>query len=260
MPSPRRMRLLCVAVLAGIIMTILWTSHQQRSPVAAGRDASDLHHQGHIKDRHRQTVLDPQDIKIDREPSKGDPADSNEVADRLKDAEKKAKEIAQAKAPLKPDSPSLVVGVGSSADGQDAALKQHDPESGTGGAAVGPSSETEEEHEAEQELRSILKKAPVIIFSKTYCGFSKRAKVLLMERYVIDPPPFVVELDVHPLGPELQDLLKETTGRGTVPNIMVNGVSIGGSDDIAELDRNGELIAKVQDLGEARQVSMKLRS
>jgi len=99
----------------------------------------------------------------------------------------------------------------------------------------------------------------VIIFSKTYCGFSKRAKALLLERYVIDPPPFVVELDIDPLGPKLQTLLKETTGRGTVPNIMVNGVSIGGSDDIAELDRNGKLVAKVQDLGEARQVSMKLR-
>lgn len=99
----------------------------------------------------------------------------------------------------------------------------------------------------------------VIIFSKTYCGFSKRAKALLLERYVIDPPPHVVELDVHPLGPELQDLLKETTGRGTVPNIMINGVSIGGSDDIADLDHGGTLVTKIQDLGEARMVSMKLR-
>lgn len=253
------MRLLCVALLAGIIMTMLWTSHKQRSSITDESDASNTHHQTHIKDRHGQTVLDPGEVGMDINTGRiADPAEG-EVSDRLKEAEQKAKEIAQAKAPLKPDAPRLVVGVGSSADGQDAALKQHD-ESGPEGAADAASSETEEEHKAEQELRSILKKAPVIIFSKTYCGFSERAKVLLLERYIVDPTPFVVELDVHPLGPELQDLLKQTTGRGTVPNIMVNGVSIGGSDDIAALDRGGELIAKVQDLGEARQVSMKLRS
>lgn len=92
----------------------------------------------------------------------------------------------------------------------------------------------------------------VIIFSKSYCQFSKRAKGILLEKYQIDPPPHVVELDQHPLGPKLQARLGEMTGRRTVPNIMVNGKSIGGSDDIAALDREKLLVDKIRELGGPR--------
>lgn len=39
--------------------------------------------------------------------------------------------------------------------------------------------ETDAEHEIEVEMNSILKKGPIIIFSKTFCPFSKKAKVRL---------------------------------------------------------------------------------
>jgi glutaredoxin len=99
---------------------------------------------------------------------------------------------------------------------------------------------------------SVLTGLAVIIFSKSYCPYSKRAKGLLLEKYVIEPTPHVVELDLHPLGSKLQDRLLEKTGRRTVPNIMVNGVSIGGSDDIAELDSQKKLVGKIKDLGSKR--------
>lgn len=38
---------------------------------------------------------------------------------------------------------------------------------------------------------------------------------------------------------------------------MVNGVSIGGGDDVAELDAAGELATRVETLGEARGVEVK---
>jgi len=37
--------------------------------------------------------------------------------------------------------------------------------------------ETDSEHEIEVEMNSILKKGPIIIFSKSYCPYSKKAKV-----------------------------------------------------------------------------------
>jgi glutaredoxin len=98
----------------------------------------------------------------------------------------------------------------------------------------------------------------VIIFSKSYCPFSQRAKGLLLEKYLIEPTPHVVELDEHPLGPQLQALLGEKTGRRTVPNIMINGISIGGSDDIAELETQKTLVGKVKELG-GKRVEMKER-
>lgn len=117
----------------------------------------------------------------------------------------------------------------------------------------------------------------VIIFSKSYCPYSKRAKKLLLETYKITPAPYVVELDLltsankdsesdepkkfaHPddeeshltLGKRLQNVLAANTGRSTVPNILVNGKSIGGSDDIAELDRTGELASKIKSMSGKR--------
>lgn len=44
-----------------------------------------------------------------------------------------------------------------------------------------------------------------------------------------------------------------------MPNVMVNGISIGGGDDVIALDVQGELVRKVQELGEARKVEMKVR-
>ncbi|KAJ5811819.1 hypothetical protein N7474_008120 [Penicillium riverlandense] len=114
------------------------------------------------------------------------------------------------------------------------------------------SAESEEQKAAaaaKEELDTILKQAPVIIFSKSYCPFSKKAKSILLDKYDITPRPFVVELDNHRIGKDLQNLLWETTGRNTVPNVMVNGKSIGGGDDIDAMDYSDELASKLQTLG-----------
>jgi hypothetical protein len=76
------------------------------------------------------------------------------------------------------------------------------------------------------------------------------------------PPPYVVELDLltqpisdpndeslPTLGRKLQDLLAKSTGRKTVPNILINGRSIGGSDELVKLDADDELIQKIRDMG-----------
>jgi len=105
-----------------------------------------------------------------------------------------------------------------------------------------------EDLKAEAELSYILKRSPIIIFSKSYCPFSKKAKDILLHKYNITPAPYVVELDEHELGMSLQNQLAHTTGRRTVPNVLVNGVSIGGGDDIEELHNSGKLLAKIEDL------------
>ncbi|OAP60740.1 hypothetical protein AYL99_05742 [Fonsecaea erecta] len=128
---------------------------------------------------------------------------------------------------------------------------------------------------AREELQSILKKSPIIIFSKSYCPYSKRAKTLLLETYSITPAPYVVELDlmttpvpkphdadedddapVPTLGRKLQDLLATLTGRRTVPNIMINAQSLGGSDDIAKMHMEGTLEDEIRKMGGKRIVSV----
>lgn len=96
---------------------------------------------------------------------------------------------------------------------------------------------------------NFLRHAVVIIFSKSYCPYSAKAKSILLDKYSIVPAPYVVELDRHPIGPKLQALLGQNTGRRTVPNVLVNGKSIGGGDDMAALDEKGELVSKLKTLG-----------
>ena len=98
----------------------------------------------------------------------------------------------------------------------------------------------------------------VIIFSKSYCPFSTKAKRILLEKYTIVPAPYVVELDIHPLGPGLQEALARSTGRRTVPNVLVSGRSIGGGDDIEALDAGGVLVEKVKGMAGKRIMQAKL--
>ena len=81
----------------------------------------------------------------------------------------------------------------------------------------------------------------VIVYSADWCPFCTRAKALLNSREI----PFE-EINVDRV-PGFREKLVEMTGRMTVPQIMVDGEPIGGFDDIAALDRNGELLALVQD-------------
>ncbi|CAG7556773.1 unnamed protein product [Fusarium equiseti] len=287
MPSPRRVRLLILATIGTFIFILFYTSgfdshhdaetstgqefikktqnamsaNEMPAPIvdfATGEKAGQSHN-----DKDGDGDIDEEDKKM-----------ANEMQQRLKAAEAEAKGKANEKGGLRPDPPKKVVGVGSSAEGQnkDKIVKPAAGEQGDAAAAAAapnaaaaadkkPETETRSkvELEARAELDSILKKSPVIIFSKTYCPYSKKAKSILIEKYSITPEPYIVELDVHPQGPALQDQLLETTGRRTVPNIMVNGVSLGGADDITEMDHAGNLVGKIVDLGNKR-VEMTARS
>ncbi|KLU92928.1 glutaredoxin-C4 [Magnaporthiopsis poae ATCC 64411] len=266
MPSARRLRLLGTVAVA-VLLTLVFMSrlrqagdsdssslqgfyHKTKSAIdraQAGRQAASKPGGGTETKGHH---LHP-DKDADGDVDEDDTKLTKEVTDRLKAAEQQAKELANSKAPNKPDVPSNVVGIGSSAGGQGKKKKIKDsrPE---------VEDETGEDHKIADELDAILRKSPVIIFSKSYCPYSKRAKGLLLEKYAIDPAPYVVELDEHPLGPQMQARLGTLTGRKTVPNIMVNGKSIGGSDDIAELDRDKSLVTKIKSLG-GKRVTMKER-
>lgn len=84
------------------------------------------------------------------------------------------------------------------------------------------------------------------VFSKTYCPFSKKAKHILKKYYTMNPPPTIVDLDEHQYGPQLQKVLSEMTGRKTVPNILVNHKSLGGSDELAQLHEDGKLLETIR--------------
>lgn len=85
----------------------------------------------------------------------------------------------------------------------------------------------------------------VTVFSKSYCPYSRRAKGIIGQ-YDLDPPPFILELDHRPDDmAAIQDALYALTGRRTVPNVIVDFESVGGSDEVATLHGEGSLEKKL---------------
>lgn len=71
------------------------------------------------------------------------------------------------------------------------------------------------------------------------------------------PAPVVIELDQHGLGAGIQAALAKSTGRRTVPNVLVNGKSIGGGDDVQALDESGDMCTKLRSMGGKRVLQCK---
>jgi len=78
--------------------------------------------------------------------------------------------------------------------------------------------------------------ANIEIYSKFLCPYCARAKKLLESKGVS-----YEEYDITMGGAKREEMLERSNGRHTVPQIFIDGRHIGGSDDLAELDRNGQL-------------------
>lgn len=73
------------------------------------------------------------------------------------------------------------------------------------------------------------------MYSKDYCPYCVMAKELLEKK-----GQNVTVIDVQHNEVKRKEMI-EKTGKGTVPQIFINGKYIGGYDDLAELEKNGEL-------------------
>jgi glutaredoxin 3 len=76
----------------------------------------------------------------------------------------------------------------------------------------------------------------VEIYTKMFCGYCYRAKRLLESKGVE-----FEEFDITMGGPRRTEMLERKPDARTVPQIFIDGKSVGGSDDLARLDREGKL-------------------
>ncbi len=74
------------------------------------------------------------------------------------------------------------------------------------------------------------------IYFKSWCPYSQRALALLTSKGV-DFKAIDLTVDAD----ELEEQMRERSGRTSVPQIFIDGQHIGGYDDIAALDSAGEL-------------------
>jgi glutaredoxin 3 len=78
--------------------------------------------------------------------------------------------------------------------------------------------------------------ANVEIYTKAFCPYCARAMQLLDTKGVAP-----TEYDITLGGPKRTEMIERSGGRVTVPQVFVDGRHIGGSDDLAALDRDGSL-------------------
>jgi len=78
--------------------------------------------------------------------------------------------------------------------------------------------------------------AKIEIYTKAFCPYCTRAKRLLDEKGAAFD-----EHDITMGGPKRQEMIQRASGRSTVPQIFIDDRHIGGSDDLAALEREGKL-------------------
>ncbi len=75
----------------------------------------------------------------------------------------------------------------------------------------------------------------VEIYSKDWCPYCSKAKALLLSKNII-----FKEIDISNDADKELEMIKRSSRR-TVPQIFINNKSVGGYDDLAQLNANGEL-------------------
>lgn len=78
--------------------------------------------------------------------------------------------------------------------------------------------------------------AIVTIYTKAFCPYCTRALRLLEVKGAE-----VEEFDISMGGPKRLEMLSRSAGRTTVPQIFVGERHVGGYDELAALERAGEL-------------------
>lgn len=80
--------------------------------------------------------------------------------------------------------------------------------------------------------------AKVEMYTTMWCGYCARARGLLNRKGVA-----FEDIDVEADSSKRDEMLQRANGRTTVPQIFIDGVHVGGSDDLMALDHAGKLDA-----------------
>lgn len=78
--------------------------------------------------------------------------------------------------------------------------------------------------------------AKVEIYSGDYCPYCVRAKGLLQKK-----GQAFIEYNVQTQPHLREQMLQRSSGARTIPQIFIDGLHVGGCDDLYALDRRGEL-------------------
>jgi len=94
----------------------------------------------------------------------------------------------------------------------------------------------------QKEVEDAIAQNHIVIFSKSYCPWSKKAKAAIAAVPSKKSEPKIFELDLlGEEGQEMQDYLLKKSGQRTVPNVWIGQKHIGGSDAVTALVESDQL-------------------
>jgi len=108
-------------------------------------------------------------------------------------------------------------------------------------SAVGSSSSGPRPMPAKDFVEKTISDHKVVVFSKSWCPYCRKAKALLASKQIPSEEYKVLELDEMDDGSVIQAYLQQKTSQRTVPNIFINQKHIGGSDDLTMIESSGDL-------------------
>ncbi|BAT79501.1 hypothetical protein VIGAN_02239700 [Vigna angularis var. angularis] len=113
------------------------------------------------------------------------------------------------------------------------------------GSLLSSAKRKEQMEAALNKAKGIVSSFPVVVFSKTNCGYCKRVKDLFQQ---LGATYKVVELDIERDGNYIHSALIEWTGLRTVPNVFIGGKHIGGYA-VWEKHKTEQLVHLLNDAG-----------
>jgi glutaredoxin 3 len=89
-------------------------------------------------------------------------------------------------------------------------------------------------------VNELIKENKMLVFTKSYCPYSRALKKML-DANGLKGQYEVYEIDRQQHGNEIHKMVKEMSGRITIPNVYLNGQNLGGDEEVEKMAADGSL-------------------
>ena len=100
-----------------------------------------------------------------------------------------------------------------------------------------------------EKIDTLLQENKVVVISKSYCPFCKKAKQVLAKYNIPNEHIAILEIESDFSCEEIQKYMQVLTGGRSVPRVFIGGKCIGGGDETMDLHNNGQLASLLKNVG-----------
>merc|ERR1711993_151243 len=100
-----------------------------------------------------------------------------------------------------------------------------------------------------EKIDTLLQEKKVVVISKSYCPFCKKAKQVLAKYNIPKEHIAILEIENDSSCEEIQQYMQVLTGGRSVPRVFIGGKCIGGGDETMALHNKGKLEPLLKNVG-----------